>query len=246
MTRAVLFELVDPPAGQRQIVDDVLAAIDFPWWRLAPKVRRDPDGAVLIIWDDDLPQQVRGTYSSWLTEIRLGTRFGLDHVPFTLAHEVGHAVDSLTLTRDDRQALTQLLHRVRPQLGHFDHDHPDAGHRYEAWSTADNAYPSRLNEAFADLFVAAFAPEVWAGHHVRFVHWCDDLRAVRDIVLRSPIVKLPPDVDPDRWSAASIEKAIATGVMKGRDDGRFDPDSQVDREELAVVLDRLGLLDVEP
>jgi N-acetylmuramoyl-L-alanine amidase len=44
------------------------------------------------------------------------------------------------------------------------------------------------------------------------------------------------------WAEQSIRKAIEKGVIKGHSDGRFGPDEPVTRAQLAVILDRLGLL----
>jgi N-acetylmuramoyl-L-alanine amidase len=44
------------------------------------------------------------------------------------------------------------------------------------------------------------------------------------------------------WAEPSIRKAIEKGVMKGYTDGTFKPDDPVTRAQLAVILDRLGLL----
>ena len=44
------------------------------------------------------------------------------------------------------------------------------------------------------------------------------------------------------WAEASIRKAIRTGIIKGYGDGRFGSDDPVTRAQLAVILDRLGLL----
>jgi N-acetylmuramoyl-L-alanine amidase len=46
----------------------------------------------------------------------------------------------------------------------------------------------------------------------------------------------------DHWAEESIRKAIKAGVIKGHSDGRFGPDEPVTRAQLAVILDRLGLL----
>ncbi|WP_433750007.1 GH25 family lysozyme [Falsibacillus pallidus] len=45
------------------------------------------------------------------------------------------------------------------------------------------------------------------------------------------------------WAKESIEKAIKSGVMKGHTDGTWGPNEPVTRGQLAVILDRLGLLD---
>lgn len=44
------------------------------------------------------------------------------------------------------------------------------------------------------------------------------------------------------WAEESIRKAMKTGIIKGHSDGRFGPDEPVTRGQLAVILDRLGLL----
>ena len=43
----------------------------------------------------------------------------------------------------------------------------------------------------------------------------------------------------------SIKKAKESGVMTGYDDGRFGPSENITRAHMAVILDRLGLLDKE-
>lgn len=50
------------------------------------------------------------------------------------------------------------------------------------------------------------------------------------------------DQTPSPWAAPSVEKAKARGVIKGDERG-FSPHKPVTREELAVILDRLGLLE---
>ncbi|RLQ91621.1 GH25 family lysozyme [Falsibacillus albus] len=44
------------------------------------------------------------------------------------------------------------------------------------------------------------------------------------------------------WAQASIEKAIRSGIMKGHTDGHWGPDEPLTRAQLAIILDRLGLL----
>ena len=45
------------------------------------------------------------------------------------------------------------------------------------------------------------------------------------------------------WATVSVEKAVKKGVLKGTDKGTLEPGAPVTREQLAVILDRLGLLD---
>lgn len=44
------------------------------------------------------------------------------------------------------------------------------------------------------------------------------------------------------WAEKSIRKAIGAGIMKGYGDGTWRPEQPVTRAELAVILDRLGVL----
>ena len=60
-----------------------------------------------------------------------------------------------------------------------------------------------------------------------------------------PKYKEEPMQKPDyegHWAEESIRKAITTGVLKGYEDGSFQPDKSITRAELCVILDRLGLL----
>ena len=47
----------------------------------------------------------------------------------------------------------------------------------------------------------------------------------------------------DHWAKKSCRKAETKAIMKGYPDGTWRPDQQLTRAELAVILDRLGLLD---
>ena len=46
----------------------------------------------------------------------------------------------------------------------------------------------------------------------------------------------------DHWAVESIKKAIDAGIMTGLADGSWGPDQPLSRAELAIVLERLGLL----
>ena len=51
------------------------------------------------------------------------------------------------------------------------------------------------------------------------------------------------DVPKGHWAEASINKAAASGVMSGVTDKEFGLGQPVTREQLAVILDRIGALD---
>ncbi|UOF88886.1 S-layer homology domain-containing protein [Fodinisporobacter ferrooxydans] len=44
------------------------------------------------------------------------------------------------------------------------------------------------------------------------------------------------------WAHASVLRGIAKGVMHGDEHGNMNPKEPVTREQLMVILDRLGLL----
>ncbi|MBJ6363330.1 N-acetylmuramoyl-L-alanine amidase [Paenibacillus sp. GCM10012307] len=51
------------------------------------------------------------------------------------------------------------------------------------------------------------------------------------------------DVPQDHWAAGAIKKAADTGIIKGISNEEFGLGQPVAREQLAVILDRLGLLE---
>lgn len=230
-----LFRLVDPPEGQEEMVRAVLAGCDFPMGRIAPAVLEDRDQAVLVKWED-LGQQGKGIFVGRYYEILLSTSYPnwRDGVEFTFAHELGHLVDRACLDDDLRDQLLELTHRPpHVQIGHYDHDHPDASHE-ERWRGRDG-YPTRPNEAFADLFVRAFCPEQWQGRHPRFVHWTDDLDTFRDIVIGGTVPEFP-DVPEDSTHHDAIVWAVDNGLMGGYGDGTFRPGDPVTRGQIATIL----------
>lgn len=195
------FKLINPPEGQTKIIEAAIAAIDYPWERLTDAVQADSDKAVLVEWDDT-GQGTSGLFYGGSLRIVLSTRsYHLDSgAGFVFAHEVGHLVDSATLRDEDREALMRVTHAdpktYRWPAGHgWSHDQPHT----EEWATS-NDYLFRHNEAFADLFVEAFAPKVWDGSFypgapskgpdwLRFVHTTDDLDVVRRITLARELPK---------------------------------------------------------
>ena len=246
--QAGVFRLVDPPPGQADIIRAAVNAIDYPWWRLLRATWADPDGAILVKWLDT-GQGTNGLFYGPTYEIHLShMEKDLDSgAAFVFAHEVGHLVDRATFDTATRQAITTLYHSGDYiQIGHFDHDHPDAGHESEAWSSARNSYVSRLNECYADQFVAAFAPRIWNGddaegwrqRHPRFVHWTDDLAAIRRLTLERPM-SVYDDVPPDHAYAESINRAAELGLMGGYSDGTFGPSDYLTRAQAATVMVRL-------
>ena len=44
-----------------------------------------------------------------------------------------------------------------------------------------------------------------------------------------------PDVDSSAWYAADVEKAVELGLMKGKGDGRFDPQGKLSLAEAVTM-----------
>ncbi|XWN51250.1 N-acetylmuramoyl-L-alanine amidase [Anoxybacillus flavithermus] len=59
---------------------------------------------------------------------------------------------------------------------------------------------------------------------------------------KTTVQKTVKDDVTGHWAEQSIKKAIQKGIIKGYSDGQFKPDEPVTRAQLAVILDRLGLL----
>lgn len=69
-----------------------------------------------------------------------------------------------------------------------------------------------------------------------------DLRAGKRPPTKQKEVQQVKDDVKGHWAEASIRKAMEKGIIKGYTDGTFKPDEPVTRAQLAVILDRLGLL----
>lgn len=74
---------------------------------------------------------------------------------------------------------------------------------------------------------------------------CEKVRVYRQVVaVLRPQYKDEPETDWEgHWAEDHIRRAIERGIMTGYEDGTWQPDKPVTRAELAVILDRLGLLD---
>lgn len=251
------FRLVDPPPGQEAIIRAAIEAIDFPWIFLMSRLHEDSDRAIVVEWTDSMvPNTASGLYYGGSNRIVMSSRvMHLDAgAGFVFAHEVGHLVDDWFLTDTAKEQLRAVMHAGPGlQIGHFNHDHPDAGHKSEVWSNGSDSYVSRIYESFADQFVAAFAPTIWDGSYLagasrrypRFVHWTDDHRAVKEIVIRSATPPSPApqpvrtpmfkDVPFKHPHNAAIEKAVSLGLLKPRRGGFFRPGAKLTRAEAAEL-----------
>ena len=240
-----IFELADGVTDARaERFVATIGKIGYPWRRLLPRLRRDPDQAVVVKWDA-LDQNTTGLYYSGnRVEIHLSEDGRhADSEPFVLAHEVGHLVDDATLIGEDRRALTALFH-ASPETYRRDetilndviiewahiHEHS------EQWRSA-NPYLHRINEAYADAFVAAFAPTIWDRDYYRFTHATSDTAEVRRLTLERDIMVFT-DVPADHPHREGIERAAELGLVQGYPDGTYRPEQPVTRGQLATILMR--------
>jgi hypothetical protein len=167
------FELVDPTPAAVEMVRHAVASCDFPWELLEPALEARGREAVPVVWRAFADPNQNG---AWEGQIVL--RPGLTSGPFaevTFLHEVGHMVDDYVLTSVQRAALLEALHTAT-QPGH------DFVPHVETWGP-QTSYMHSLSEAAADLFVAAFAPDVWAALFTppRYFHWAADVQATRTL-----------------------------------------------------------------
>ena len=243
-----LFKLIVPPEGQVEIISKTLSNIDYPWQRIIPAIRKDPDQAVLVKWDSDMQQGATGLFYGRTYEIVLGTRYAnwQSKVPFVFAHELGHMVDRATFDDETRDAILAKYHtdldgkwddREDPNNPGepfvWSHENP---HR-EAWRNGHDVYYLRPNEAYADSFVAAFAPSIWNSSSPRFAHWTKDFAAIRRLTLARRI-QVFEDVPEDHIFNEEIEWAAGQGIITGWPDGTFRPDEPVTRQAFAAMLKR--------
>ena len=243
--RVGIFELRDGVTPERaDRFADTIEAIGYPWRRIIPKLRDDPDQAVVVKWDA-LAQNTTGLYYSGnRVEIHLSEDGRhAESEPFVLAHEVGHLVDDATLIGEDRRALTDLFH-ASPETYRRDeqllngviiewahvHEHS------EQWRSA-NPYLHRINEAYADAFVAAFAPTIWDRDYHRFAHATDDVQEVRRLTLERDIM-VYSDVPADHSHREGIERAAELGLVQGYPDGTYRPETSLNRGQAAAIAVR--------
>jgi hypothetical protein len=113
------------------------------------------------------------------------------------------------------------------------HEHP------ETWRAGTRApsYYHRINEAYADAFVAAFAPTIWDRDYHRFTHATSDTAEVRRLTLEREIMSCT-DVPADHTHRENIERAAELGLVQGYPDGTFRPEQPVTRGQLATILMR--------
>lgn len=222
-----IFDLVDPPAEAAEFIEDAYSHIQFSWDRVAAGVAAKGYSRIPVLFEE-LDQNTLGTYTRGTLTIRITTTYGYSHVPFTFAHEVGHLVDHLVLT--DRQRATLLA----TMLANKSAEHDLTVH-VDEWSKPANPYLWRINEAWADLFVAAYVPVLWGarGVYSRFSHWIPDYALVRE--LTQPFIEPVPTTEQEPEMFLAKCKGTAPVFLFSHD--RFEwVVSSADLKALAYAL----------
>lgn len=203
-----IFNIIDPPSDEAvDLVRWTIDHIDFPWDRL-DLVREPVDISWIYVgWG--------AFYRPSSDKIELGVMG--EGLQFLLAHEIGHLVDwRLTKGQSLRRArVAMLMHRISTDgAAAFPHSTP----HNEDWHGVSDGHPFNysyaITEAWADLFVATFAPEIWERHgyqgSIRFAHWTNDYARVRSIVLDTSKPDEPaPTPEPEPTPTPEPEPAPA-------------------------------------
>ena len=144
-----------------------------------------------------------------------------------IGHEVGHAVDRLLLTRDDRQTIHEAW----------------GGHPDRTWGGVldgqGGQHHERPQEAFANWFAWRVGMRTQTSYGPHSWQTAQTQDAIEEVVMSASDVQVFADVDPDSTHADGIHWAAGQGLVEGFDDGTFRPDAPVTRGQLATILHRL-------
>lgn len=234
------FILDNPPSGQESMVRSVLASCDYPWPRVMPALRGDANGAVVVKWQQ-LSQAFTGQFFPSSYEIHISTRYDgwwQQQSPHTFAHECGHLVDTATLNTPERAQLLTILHTSEPTIGQFNHDSPEMAHNEQWINLSTVPHMARINEAYAEAWVAAFVPSVFL--NVGYIHWPSNLQDIRQVTLQREI-NVFTDVPESNVHHDAIEWAATNGYVNGYPDGTFKPNDPVSRAGICTILNRYHL-----
>jgi hypothetical protein len=232
------FELQNPPDGGTEWFKSVLAKCDYPFWRVLPFVRADNQQIIQVVWVDE-----GGILGSWSGTgiLRIGLQaltYRRADQEFTLIHEMGHMVDTAVMQRyGHHPTMLALLHEV--DQGWYECSDPTD------WNLPHATVPhyARHTEAFADLFVYAFAPSLWPGQ--RMTHHHPDPAYVRSKILEARVTVPFTDISTQSQEVKdAIEWGYATGVMGGTTATTFGPNDPLTRRQLVVALHRNYKLDI--
>lgn len=225
MTRLGVFDLVGVAPDEAELIEDAYSHIEFDW-----KLVEDAlDGGVITVFTENLDGGLLGDYTRSMNLIRLNNSYSINHFPFTFTHETGHMIDDILLTDEKRNAI------IAKMLLQTDGRH-DAVEHQEVWDKAQTTYAWKINEAWADIFVAAWAPITWGlkseSGIPRFTHWVNDLDWIRALLPSAP-------TQPEKESQMFIAKCDGYAPVFFFSPGRMD--HMTSRAELEKMAAYQGL-----
>lgn len=197
------FLMVDPPEGGEAMVNEALAANSFPWHRIESYVEADTDHGIIVRWTP-LDGGAQARFNQYGNEILIDLwswQNSLDITKYAFTHESGHLLDYAYLNNMKRRDLMALMLA--------DPSHAPLGHpSYETWRTGqDVSYWNRIFEAWADVFVATYAPTLiypLYPNGSRYSHRCNNASAVKAIMDRSDTVTVEQWAGASRWETAQV------------------------------------------
>ncbi|MGB9813546.1 MAG: N-acetylmuramoyl-L-alanine amidase [Thermovenabulum sp.] len=68
--------------------------------------------------------------------------------------------------------------------------------------------------------------------------WAFDLDEFKKMVIKEEVIELFKDIE-GHWAKSSIERLAQLGIIRGDEQGNFNPDRPITRAEVVVLLDRL-------
>ena len=201
-----------------------MLAQNWPWHVLATGSR----GRVLV---SVKPADVKRFRAIWFyadQSVRIGVEWD-EHMPRTIAHEVGHAFESfLPSPRQDTQR------QIAGLLG------------VGSWSAPGEPWHRRPKEAVAEWFAwlmgttdaTALAPRGWSREPVNLTWGVTGGQIAEVVRTRLDEVRMFTDVEADHPHREGIEWAAGQGLAQGYPDGTFRPEQPVTRGQLATILMR--------
>ena len=195
---------LDEPLRSRAIA--TVAKCDYPFNTLAT-----PYAGRIIFRQAQLQ-----TFASWSDQGYININYdtaGHKSLESYIIHELGHAVDKLGLTDQDRDLIRKLFHDGNPCT------HPWLQER----QTED--YEERVGEAWANLFVRAYSP--FAPPALPFVHYhsLDKARFIRSVL--TPDLAVPPHLASPKRNPYVIELVQSGGVVREKKLGPLTDDLSV-------------------
>lgn len=248
-TRVGIF-LVDDPPSERHI-DNVRSAVaenDYPWERLMPALKARGRTSIPIRFEGNNLTE-NGSWDGGTIRVNPDTGDLLQQV--ILTHEMGHMVVDYAMSNPARDALRNALHTDIRTTEQTEPDgtvrpvhtaDPRPGFHTETWGACTN-WQACIGEAAADLFIAAFNPELkaTAAAAVRTQHWTNDVFGSRSIWLSDAIPAYFPDVPTTHGQYADIMWLAANGITTGDANGNFNPSATLTRAQFAAFLHRYHL-----